>query len=143
MVLDFTDAGLASTYAVPTAELERVFGVLVSQASVRGADIVIAEIADGLFQPESAALLHSVLVKDGVDGALFAASEPMGAAAGAQWLEREGYRVLGISGRLCLSPLFVREVVQEIGIPVLPPEELELPEVAGALLPSIKARSTG
>jgi hypothetical protein len=136
-VLDFTDAGYASTYRVPLEELVHAMEVLVSQAAAAGASVVVAEVADGLYQAETAALLRSERVHRMVNGVVFAASEAMGAGAGAAWLRGEGYPVLALSGRMCLSPLARAEARAETGVPVYTLEELELPQVAAGLLPRV------
>ena len=56
-VLDFVDAGYASTYRVPLAELQSIATILISRLHQAGVDAIVLEIADGLYQAETAALL--------------------------------------------------------------------------------------
>lgn len=134
-VLDFTDAGFASTYLVPVPELERGARVLMSQLAAQGCDVIVAEIADGLYQQETNALLRSETFSAMFAGVIFAAQEAMGAAAGLDWLRRHDHRVLAISGRLCCSPLAMREVEAATDAACLDPEALMTPAIAAALLP--------
>ena len=115
-VLDFTDAGHASTYRVNAREVERIFATLL--AAVSDADVVVIEIADGLFQEETAALLRSPLFHARTEGLIFAAGDAMGAVAGVEWLQRHGLRILGLSGVLSRAPLAIREASQATGLPV-------------------------
>ena len=62
-VLDFTDAGLASTYLEPAWEIQRVFTTLVGHLTLATVDAIVLEIADGVLQAESAALLKSCVVR--------------------------------------------------------------------------------
>ncbi len=138
-VLDFTDAGLASTYRVPATELEATARVLQSQAAASGATVVVAELGDGLYQPETATLLESATLRSASTRVLFAGSNALACGAGVQWLQERGHRPAALSGRLCLSPLATEEARRTLGLPVLSLEELEDPGVAGSLLPSVVA----
>ena len=133
-VLDFTDAGFASTYRVPVAELLACAKLLLGEVAAHGADVVVAEIADGLQQPETAALLASPGLREACAGMVFASEGALGAAAGVARLHAEGYPVLAVSGRLCLSPLALREAREAADVPVLDLETLERPEIAGSFL---------
>ena len=59
LVLDFTDAGFASTYLAPIAELEAATLRLIDHAAMQACDAAVIEIADGLQQQETAALIRS------------------------------------------------------------------------------------
>jgi hypothetical protein len=55
MVLDFTDAGLASTYQTPIPVIEQTLVRLVGHLTLNGCDRIVLEFADGLFQDGGAA----------------------------------------------------------------------------------------
>ncbi len=112
MVLDFTDAGMPSTYHASLAKVEQGALNLIAHLSESNVDVIVLEVADGLFQTETAALLTSHAFMEQVDGIIFAAGDAMGAVAGVQWLERHGLPVLGVSGLLTISPLAMREAEQ-------------------------------
>jgi hypothetical protein len=133
VVLDFTDAGFASTYRATLGELEDIFSTLTAHLGQTGVDAIVLEVADGLYQDETAALLKSAVFRCGVEGVLFAAGDAMGAAAGSRWLSERGLPVLGVSGALTASPLAIREAAQATGLPVLDLGQLADAGVAGRL----------
>jgi len=128
-VVDFTDAGHASTYLLEPREIEQIAERLTGHLAAQGCEAVVIEIADGLYQRETAALLQSRSFRSLVDGMLFAGSDAMGTVAGVSWLRQHGWPVLGVSGKLTTSPLAVRETRQALDIPVLDIATLGNPEV--------------
>jgi len=114
-VVDFTDAGLPSTYKAPIDQLETVFHQLVDELSARGVDVIVVEVADGLLQEETAALLKLPSVQERVTDVLFAAADALSAIAGANWLDQEGLPISGLSGAFTASTLACREAAQTTG----------------------------
>jgi hypothetical protein len=108
-VLDFTDAGLASTYRAEAATVERVARALVSELERRACEVVVVEVADGLFQRETAQLLDSPGWRASMHGVVFAAADAMGAVAGVQRLQSMGWKVLAFTGLVTASPLAAAE----------------------------------
>lgn len=139
-VVDFTDFGFASTYRVPRPDVERILRQAVVHAG-HSADVVIIEIADGLYQDETAALLKSATFRRIVTGVVFAAADAMGAAAGVEWLEQRGLPVLAVSGALTASPLGVEEASRATRLPVLGPADLADPDRIGVLLEEMHSRA--
>lgn len=133
-MLDFTDAGLAATYLQPLAAIERVFLDLVDLAADSGSDVTFIEVADGIFQRETAPLIASQAFGSTVDKLLFAAGDAMGAAAGVDRLRELGLNVVAVSGRLTRSPLSMREAEKATGLPVLGAAELSDPQLVSELL---------
>jgi hypothetical protein len=133
-VLDFTDCGLASTYLKPTSELESVCEQLVLQVQHAGAEIALLEIADGLFQPETAALMASARVRSLVDAMLYASVDSLGAAHGAESIVAQRHRLLGITGTIAMAPLLVREAQTATDLPVYDRSDLSDPSVAAKLI---------
>jgi hypothetical protein len=133
VVLDFTDAGFATTYLAPIDAIVRGTFRLLNHAAEHGCEIAVIEIADGLQQKETAALLRSPAIRDLVLGVVFSAYDSMGAKCGAEELLTAGYPLLGLSGRLGRSPLAIRETEEATGLKVYSPVELQ----AGALVPVI------
>ena len=82
LVLDFTDAGFASTYLAPLPELEAATLGLIEHAAAASCDVAVIEIADGLQQLETAALVRSRALRARVAGVMFAAYDAMGAKCG-------------------------------------------------------------
>ena len=135
VTLDFTDAGHASTYRVPLEGLRAIPGCLLAALAGQAVEAVVMEVADGLVQQETAALLADSAFRECVDGAIFCAGDALGADAGATRLERLGYRLLAVSGTLTRSPLAVREASALLRVPVLGPLEIESPDCIAPLLP--------
>lgn len=132
-VLDFTDAGMASTYRVPVEQLELAFTTLTGHLTAAGVDVVVIEIADGLGQAETSGLLASQSVAAGIDGVVFAAGDALGASAGVEWLNQRRLPVVAVGGTLTMSPLATREAARITGLPVLGCEQLANPAVLAAL----------
>jgi hypothetical protein len=139
VVLDFTDAGHASTYQLDLPALVEVMERLLSNLAAQRVDAIVIEVADGLFQRETAQLLRAPEFRRAVDALVFSSSDAMGAAAGTQWLSRCGLPVLAIAGTLTKSPLAQREAHAATGLPVLGLGDLGNPDVARRLLESAAA----
>ncbi|MEO0823654.1 MAG: DUF1611 domain-containing protein, partial [Pseudomonadota bacterium] len=133
LVRDFTDAGFATTYREPVERILEGARRMVAEAVAAGADVILLEVADGLHQRETAELMRSERLCALVSGVVFAASDAMGAEAGAEWLRAAGHRVLALSGRMTASPLALREAELATGLPVLTAEALSTPETARVL----------
>lgn len=123
-VLDFTDAGYASTYQVTLPQVETILHQLTAHLAIEPLDTLVLEVADGLFQTETAQLLASPAFARRVDGIVFAAGDALGALAGVEWLRRYPLPVLAVSGLLTASPLACREAVTATGLPVLTQDQL-------------------
>ena len=133
-VLDFTDVGLVSTSRFATPVLEDVCEQLVMELQRQGAELVLLELADGLLQPETAALMRSARVRALVDGMLYASVDALVAAHGRALIEQCGHRLLGLTGLLASSPLLVREAQQATNLPVYERTDLSDASVAAKLL---------
>jgi hypothetical protein len=129
-MLDFTDVGLASTFRIPLPILERKLVELVDHLTAADSGVILVEIADGLFQQETARLIQSKVFCDLIDGVVFAAGDAMSATTGVALLHNIGLPVIGVSGVVSASPLAVREAEGAAGVPVLTKEELADPEFA-------------
>lgn len=132
-VLDFVDAGFPSTYLIPFEQIEETVTLLTDHLADIGVDIIILEIADGLYQHETARLLTSQVLNDKVDGLLFAAGESMGAKAGIDWLQQLEIPLIAVSGTLTMSPLAMHEVKNHTKVPVLTRKDLSRPTVVNYL----------
>jgi len=137
LVLDFTDAGFASTYKLQPAEVLGIFRTLVVHLSLASVDAIVLEVADGLLQDETAALLASATFRQQVDALLFAAADALGAHSGLDWLADRGLPVVALSGSFTQSPLAVREAASFTTLPVLGLEALSSARVARLLDPKV------
>jgi hypothetical protein len=139
-VLDFTDLGFASTSRVATRTLEHVCEQLVLQVQRAGAEVALLEIADGLFQPETAALLASPRLRALIDGMLYASIDALGAAHGANLIHAQGHRLLGLTGMLATAPLLMREAQAATDLPVYDRSDLADASVAAKLLAAAREK---
>ena len=133
LVLDFTDAGYPSTFRATTAELEGILVTLTGHLAAAGMDAIVLEVADGLYQAETAALLNSPVFAGVVNNVIFAAADAMGAVAGVEWLRRKGLPVSAVSGLLTASPLAIIEAANSTGLPVLDKNRLRDASIATEL----------
>jgi hypothetical protein len=133
-VLDFTHAGLPSTYRASLHDVETLVETLVDHLVAAGVEAIVLEVADGVCQAETAALLGSVTFRETVDAVVFAASDALGAAHGAETVERHGLPLLAVSGALTASPLAIREARRLLSVPVLDLEGLQDPDCLTAIL---------
>ena len=131
---DFTDAGYVSTYKVTHDKVEEIFSILTGHLAHAGVDIIVLEIADGIFQSETAALLSSPIFKSSVDHILFASRDSAGAVGGVELVMRQGHDVIAVSGVLTNSPLAASEAAKFTGLPVIHTRMLCDPDTCVALL---------
>ena len=124
-VLDFTDVGFASTYKVKPSEIIHAFQELIWASAKPEIDAIVLEVADGVFQQETALLLNSPQFKQMVDVVLLAGSDAMGLAFGVSWLARRDIRIGTLSGAVEAAPLQAREAEEATGLPVLGKSQLE------------------
>lgn len=133
-VLDFTDVGMASTYLAGPERIEEALVSLVGHVASHGVDAMILEIADGVLQRETAALLSSPKFSRLVGGVVLAAQDSMGAVAGVRWLRERSTPVLALSGVLTAAPLQIAEAREATGLAIYDREGLAAPQTAMELL---------
>jgi hypothetical protein len=139
-VLDFGDVGLPSTYLESPDSVEEALCTLVAQLAADGAHAIVIEVADGVFQRETGALVQSPVFKRAVDAVVFAAGDAMGSVGGVAWLRERRLPVVAAGGLLTASPLATREAARALGVPVLTLEDLASPDVVHALWPESPAQ---
>lgn len=134
-VLDFTDVGHASTYLESNPTIERVMKTLVAHIANYRVDAVLLEVADGVLQQETSALLQSQAFAQLAGGVVLAAQDSMGATAGFQWLQNHcSSPVLALSGVISAAPLQSREARRATQLEVYDRDQLASPEIAMQLL---------
>jgi hypothetical protein len=124
LVLDFTDCGWPSTYRLSARRLLGVLRTLTARLAQERPDAVVLEIADGIFQRETAMLLQAPELREHVDHVLFAAVDAASAESGLHVLRERGLDVLGFSGLASSSALGRLEVERATGVPCLSSREL-------------------
>ncbi len=123
--LSFVDGGYASTYLCSLEELLALDQLLLAHAAALGAEWVVMEIADGLFQRETSALLQCTEFVSTVDGWFFAVGDALAAAHGVTILRDWGIQPLAISGIISQSPLAMREAADATGVKCVTATELQ------------------
>lgn len=132
--LDFTDVGYSTTAGLDIAAVDRAANTLISHLEELGADIVVVEIADGLLQRETAALLDPTSsFSSRVDALLLAAADSMGAHAGVEWLRTRNLPLRAVSGLVTASPLAAREARAAAGVDIIPTKAFADPDYAAKL----------
>ncbi len=134
VALDFTDAGMVSTYREPVTRLARALDALLAAAARAGADVAVVEIADGVLQTETAALLADPSSRSAFAGFVYAVADPLAAVGGVAVLARLGITPVALTGLISRSPLAVAEAEAATGLPVLGREALRDPAAAIVLL---------
>lgn len=132
-VYDFTNAGYPSTYRLDQDAVRGIFTSLTDRLAADGCEAVVLEIADGVYQDETARLVVDPVFADRVDAVLFASSDALGASAGVHWLRERGLAPLAVSGVLSSSPLATREAEAATGTAVWDLNRLSDPRAARAL----------
>jgi len=103
--LDFIDLGHASTYMMSPREVEQLLGDLLGHLSARGANIAVLEIADGLLQKETMALLGSARLRAIADTIMLVAQDSVGAAASARPRSMSTSSWVAMAGRTPGAPI--------------------------------------
>lgn len=134
--MDFGNVGLASTAGMDIRGLDAAIGRLCAAVSP-STDVIVAELADGLLQRETSALLQASALRNRIGSLVFAASDPLGAIAGIQLLSSWHLEVSAVSGLMCASPLAVREFKAFTNTPVVFAEH-EDPQLVAARLLSVR-----
>lgn len=134
LTLDFTDTGMVSTYMEPHARIAGSLDTLLAAAARGGADVAVVEVADGVLQTETAALLNDPATRGAFAGFLFAAPDALAAVGGVASLARFGIRPLCLTGLIARAPLLSAEAETATGLKVVSREALRDPAEAVSLL---------
>jgi len=142
VALDFVDGGFPSTYLCSLEELLNLHNLLISHAASQGPTFVVIEIADGLLQNETAALLQSSRFTETVDGWIFAAGDALAAGGGVRVLRSWGIKPLAISGVVSMSSLGIKEAQIAAGLPCLTARELQSGKLNARLVELLPATAS-
>lgn len=131
-VADFTDAGMVTTYREPLERVKEGLDRLLGHAAEQGCEIAVMEIADGLFQRETGALVADPWFRQRMSGLVFACGDAVAAAGGVEVLARHGLRPDALTGIVSCSPMATAEALAATGVPVLRRSDLADPAEANA-----------
>jgi len=134
VTLDFTDAGMASTYREPLPRVVAGLDTLLAEAAARDCDVAVVEIADGVLQRETAALLADPAARSAFDGFLYACPDALSAVGGVAALAPHGVRPQALTGLISRAPLALTEAEAATGLRVISREALRDPAAAMAVL---------
>lgn len=137
-VADFTDAGMATTYRQPLSRIMAGLDTLLGHAALRGCEVAVVELADGVFQQETRAILADPALRAVFDGFMLAAGDALATVGGVRVLDAYGISPVAVSGLVSLSPLAVREAEAATGVRILAREALNEPGVARGLLGAVR-----
>ena len=140
--LDFVDGGYPSTYLCTLDELLDLYDLLLSRAAAQGAGWVVMEIADGLLQQETSALLQCKRFTETIHAWIFACGDSLAAGGGIDQMRAWGLEPAAISGVISMSPLGMREARARTGIACLTGAALERGELNETLAHHPRARLT-
>lgn len=118
-VRDFSDYGFPSTFLQSAPRLQRLFHTMVEDACDADVDVVVVELADGVLQQETEALLADPTIQERTGGAVLAAPCALSALMGCQLIRSAGINVIAVTGRITNAPLFVDEFELRSRVPVL------------------------
>jgi hypothetical protein len=118
LATDFSDYGFPSTYGESLPDLIRLMDLMTAACGRAGARIVIMEIADGILQPETQALLESPEIRSRVRGVLVAGLCSASLLYATDFVRRCNLDVWAVSGLITNAPLFKREFSDRSPIPV-------------------------
>lgn len=136
-VADFLDFGMPSTFGYPTRRLVGTLSAIRDLLVERGADVVVLEVADGVLQAETRALVAEL--PGFADHVVLAVGDALGAMAGVEVLSRLRVPVRLVSGVVTASPLATREAAAATGLPVVSPVELAYGRAVDLLRPTVGA----
>lgn len=108
-VLDFTDLGHVTTFGASLDDVREIAFNLVDHLARCGATAIVMEIADGVLQQETAALMQDPSFVSLTDATMFAAPDALSAINGVNVLQDAGHNVMAVSGVLTRSPLACEE----------------------------------
>ena len=117
--LDFTDTGYVSTYQSGATACLNIFESLGASVCHKGMQALVVEVADGILQKETAALLSMSEFKRRISAVWYCAGDSGSALFGVDWLQNQGYEVEAVSGVVSSNPLAAAEVQQHCEVPVV------------------------
>lgn len=138
--VDFTDAGYASTYRLRHQAVLNITQFLGNYSRNQNIDALVVEVADGLLQAETHALLVSPIFLSQFSGVLHAAVDAHSALFGVEFLQHLGYKVLAVSGVVSSSPLASQEFSSCCAVPILTKNQLCTPGFGLDLIEKVTGR---
>ncbi|WP_088340316.1 P-loop NTPase family protein [Robiginitalea sediminis] len=116
--VDFSLCGYPATYLCSTSEILDIYATLLHEVMQASPDAVVVEIADGLVQKETHALLNHRGFMNSVSGVVLSCPDSLSVKGGLQSLHEASITPMFLSGLFTASPLMADEVRSLTPIPV-------------------------
>lgn len=121
---DFSDFGFPSTFMCEKPEILDLYQSLLDQMHTKGVELLVMEIADGIWQRETEYLLKDTSFMSTIHSVVFSCGDSLSAIQGVKSLAEMGISPRLISGRFTMSPLLITETKNHIPLPVLTIDEI-------------------
>lgn len=136
---DFSDYGFPSTYLAPIGELEKLYCRMMTDAALARPDVVLIEVADGVYQRETEALLKSPLVQSTNSGVILTAACAASALAIDQAVQQLDWDPIAVTGLITNAPLFAQEFAIRSETPVCDTGE-GIQDICQRIMARVRAR---
>jgi len=118
MAIDFSYCGYPSTFLCDTKEILTILETLLDKVEKINPDAVVIEIADGLLQKETKALINHKSFMQLIDYTILSCADSLSVASGIDILSKVNHKPDLVTGLFTASPLMVKEVKENFDIPV-------------------------
>ncbi len=136
--VDFSYCGYPSTFLFETDEILDILETLLHRVGRIQPDVVIIEIADGLLQRETKALINHKPFMDLIDGVLLSCADSLSVNNGIEILSKVNHKPMLISGLCTASPLMVKEIKNATKIPIFTLDDYTNKITFGEVFPKVK-----
>lgn len=123
-VSDFSEFGFPSTFMSEKNELLDLYQNLLEDMASKGVEILVMEIADGIWQRETDYLLRDKSFMKTITSVVFSCGDSLSAIQGVKSLKEMNIEPVIVSGRFTMSPLLITETKNHVPLPVLTIEEI-------------------
>ena len=137
--IDFSYCGYPSTYLCETNEILDLTETLLARVDRIKPDVVVIEIADGLLQKETSALLNNENFMQIVDSVVLSCADSLSVNNGIKILSKIGFEPILLSGLFTASPLMIKEVKEQTDIPIFTMEDYTNKTKFGTVFPNVEA----
>jgi hypothetical protein len=118
VAMDFSNLGFPSTFLVDKPTILDIYQTLLDELGKTKPAYIVMEIADGLFQKETAFLLADKSFMNTIHNVVFSCGDSLSVMAGLQVLKELNIKPCMVSGRFTMSPLLITEVQERMNVPV-------------------------
>ncbi len=140
MAIDFSYCGYPSTFLCKTNDILTILETLLSRVEQINPDAVVIEIADGLLQKETKALINHKPFMEIIDHTILSCADSLSVNSGVEILSKVGNTPTLITGLFTASPLMINEVKENTSIPVFDLEDFMNKEIFNSVFsPKVKS----